>query len=202
MLGHLIEGLHQCRRVDAIVLATSAEPSDDPVAAFALQSGISCHRGPLEDVARRVLDAARSANADAVVRISGDSPLLDPRLVDQGVDLFHSDSTDLATNVAKRTFPKGQSVEVIACESLARAVGGTLTAHQREHVTPVFYENPAKYSIRSFEAARPRPDVQLSIDELEDFERWEAILAILGQPPWQAGWEACVRASDRVQARA
>lgn len=202
MLSHVFDGLSHSVNIDGMVLATSTDTSDDPVAAFARDAGIACHRGSLTDVASRMLEAARSANAGALVRISGDSPLLDPALVDQAVSLIRSHGGDLVTNVARRTFPQGQSVEVISYAALARALTAMTTPHEREHVTPHFYARPGAYVIRSFEAEHPRPELQLSVNDPQDFERCEAILEALGQPHWQAGWEACARASDRLQARA
>ncbi len=202
LLGHLLDGLAQCRTIDGIILATSTDQTDDPILVFAHDSGMACYRGPLADVASRVLGAARCADAEALVRISGDSPLLDPTLVDHAVSLFRSGGVDLVSNVVRRTFPKGQSVEVISCHALTRALAEMSTAYEREHVTPFFYAHPEAYTIRSFEAAHPRPDVQLSVDEPADLERCEAILAALGEAPWKAGWEACVRACDALQGTA
>lgn len=196
MIDYLLEGLDRCRTLNGIVLATSFESSDDPVASFARDKGVPCFRGPLDDVANRMLGAARSVGADALVRVSGDSPLLDPALVDSAVELYQQESGDLVTNVWPRSFPRGQSVEVISCLALARAVNAMTTDYEREHVTTHFYANPERYSIHSFTASRPRPDLQLSVDDASDFARCEAILSALDRPHWEAGWEACVRACD------
>jgi spore coat polysaccharide biosynthesis protein SpsF len=136
-----------------------------------------------------------------LVRLSGDSPLLDPALVDRAVALFRLDAADLVSNVASRTFPKGQSVEVLSRQALARAVAAMTTRYEREHVTPYLYAHPDDFVIRSFTATVPRPEVQLSVDDASDFERCEAILSSLGRPSWEAGWEECVRASDALAAR-
>jgi spore coat polysaccharide biosynthesis protein SpsF len=200
LISHLLDGLSRCRTLDGIVLATSIEPSDDAIARFATDSGADCVRGPLVDVAARILQAAASRDADAVVRLSGDSPLLDPALVDHAVDIFRQDPPDLVTNVWPRSYPKGQSVEVIACAALTRVVADMTTAHEREHVTPRFYAHPEQYTIRSFATPRPRPDVQLSVDNEADLKCCEAILTALARPHWDAGWEACVAAFDALTA--
>jgi spore coat polysaccharide biosynthesis protein SpsF len=193
--------LTHCRSIDGVVLATSADGSDDAVARFAQASGVRCHRGPLEDVASRLLDAAVAVRADALIRLNGDSPLLDPAVVDRGVELFRSEPADLVSNVVQRSFPKGQSVEVLSRDALARAVAAMTTTYDREHVTPYFYSHAADYVVRSFSAPHPRPDVQLSVDDEDDFLRCEAILESLGRPPWEVGWEACVRAADALELR-
>jgi spore coat polysaccharide biosynthesis protein SpsF len=122
---------------------------------------------------------------------------MDPALVDQAVSLFREHRVDIVTNVRPRSFPRGQSVEVIGIDALRDAVGAMSSSHEREHVTPYLYANPEKYSIRSFGTEEGRPEVQLCIDEAEDFERCGRILEALPKPPWKSGWRACVAAYDR-----
>jgi spore coat polysaccharide biosynthesis protein SpsF len=62
------------------------------------------HRGPLDDVAGRLLEAGRAAGAEAIVRISADSPLIDPEIVDHAVSLFRRERPDVVSNVVRRTF--------------------------------------------------------------------------------------------------
>jgi spore coat polysaccharide biosynthesis protein SpsF (cytidylyltransferase family) len=202
MLDYLLEGLGHATRVDEVWIATSAEASDDATAEFAAARGVRCHRGPLEDVARRLLGAGEAAAADAIVRVSGDSPLLDPALVDEAVALYRESTVDVVSNVRPRSFPKGQSVEVIAMAALRRAVAQMRAVEEREHVTPYLYAHPEKFAVRAIGAMQPRPDVQLSVDSPEDFARCEAILGLLAAPHWQAGWRGCVAAYDQSAASA
>jgi spore coat polysaccharide biosynthesis protein SpsF len=200
VIGHLCDGLSHSRKLDGYVIATSSELGDDAIADYAQLKGIPYFRGSLAHVADRMLAAASHFNADALVRVCGDSPLLDPKLVDQAVELFLREPVDLVTNVLPRSFPKGQSVEVMTTAALAEAVTSMSTADEREHVTFYLYAHSDRFVIRSFTAAQPRPEVQLSIDTAEDFARCEAILKSLRRPPWQAGWEACVAEYDALAA--
>lgn len=197
LLDHVVEAARRVPGVDGVVVATSGEESDDALAAHAGGLGIGVHRGPLDDVARRMLDAAVAAEADVLVRINGDSPLLDPALIAQGLALFRSGTHDLASNVVVRSFPKGQSVEVISRAALADAVAAMTTADDREHVTPYFYRNPERYRIARFVAEQAMPDLQLSIDTEEDFAFCEALLARLPGPPWQVGWRVVAELATR-----
>lgn len=201
MLDYLVESLRHARGVDGIVIATSDGQEDDPTAEFAAARGLECHRGPLEHVAQRLFAAGSAARADAIVRISGDSPLLDPVIVDRAVALFAQGGADIVSNVRPRSFPKGQSVEVISLPALARALAAMSEPDQREHVTPYLYAHPDRFALRAFGAETPRPEVQLSVDTPEDFARCEAILGMLPSPPWQAGWRACVDAYDALTAQ-
>jgi spore coat polysaccharide biosynthesis protein SpsF (cytidylyltransferase family) len=199
-LDYLLDALRSCQRLSTIVVATSVDASDDPTAAFAVARGLPCHRGSLDDVARRLLDAALTTGADAFVRVNGDSPLLDSRLVDQAVAIYQAGGVEVVSNVHPRSFPKGQSVEVISVAAMRRAVAAMDAAHDREHVTPYIYSHERDFVIRSFQAARPRPELQLSVDSPEDFARCEAIITALDSPPHVAGWQACVDACDALGA--
>jgi spore coat polysaccharide biosynthesis protein SpsF len=196
-LYYVIEALRNAARLDRIVVSTSTDPSDAATDAFVAACGVPCYRGPLDDVATRLLRTGEEYGADAIVRISGDSPLMDPVLVDQAVGLFREGSRDLVSNVRPRSFPKGQSVEVISTTALRSAVAAMSTHEEREHVTPYLYAHPERYSLGKFVADEPRPGVQLSIDTGEDFRRCAAILEMLAGPPWKVGWRACVAAYDR-----
>ncbi len=200
MLGHVIEALRHARSIDAVVLATSALSSDDPLADFVKAEGIGCYRGSLDDVAGRMLEAARSFAADALVRVNGDSPLMDPALIDRGADLMRANpEADLVSNVFPRSFPKGQSVEVLRTQALDHAMRAMTRPDEREHVTPYFYANADRLKIVSFQAEDPKPEMQLSVDTSEDRARCEAILARLEVPAWRAGWRACASAAEALE---
>ncbi len=112
LLQYLLERLTHCSSIDQIVVATSEDKSDDPIAVFCHEYGALCFRGPLQNVAKRFYMALEKYNLDAFVRVCCDSPMLDQKLIDQGVKLFNGEY-DLVTNTLRRSYPVGQSVEVI-----------------------------------------------------------------------------------------
>lgn len=199
ILGHVVDRLRQCKSIDGLWIATSTQPADDRVAEFATSEGVRVYRGSLDDVTARLLNAATAAKAEALVRINADSPLIDPAIVDRAVVLFRREQPDLVSNVLRRTFPKGQSVEVIRVSALARAHQEMSKPDQREHVTLWFYDNPASVRIVGFEAASPRQMMQLSVDTAEDLKRVEAILSRLGEPAAAHGLEAILAAADGIR---
>jgi spore coat polysaccharide biosynthesis protein SpsF len=155
MLSYLYERLVHCRSLDSIVISTSTDPSDDPVAAFCRSNRIVHFRGSLLDVAGRFKSTLDYLDCDAFVRVSGDSPLLDQGLVDQAVRLFRTASCDLVTNVFPRSFPAGQSVEVLKRTSFSRGYTQMTEPQDLEHVTPYFYRRHEEYqSYQLF--SRPR----------------------------------------------
>jgi spore coat polysaccharide biosynthesis protein SpsF len=200
MIAWLVERLRAVPDLDGIVLATSQEPSDDALAAIAAELDLPCFRGALEDVGGRMLAAAKAERFDAIVRVNGDSPLLDPALIAEGIALFRATGAAIVSNVRPRSYPKGQSVEVIATVALAEAMAATEEPGDREHVTPFLYAHPERFPLSAFGAPQPRPDLQLSIDTAEDWARIEAILERMTDPHLDYDVEALIALADQVEA--
>jgi spore coat polysaccharide biosynthesis protein SpsF len=178
MLAHTLERLRSVKRIDEVVIATSVDRSDDAVAEFAAESGAVCWRGSLEDVLGRIHEAADAHDADAVIRISGDSPLIDPVIVSTAIALFTEGQAELVTNVFPRTFPKGQSVEILSRTALKRLAAEATEGTDREHVTLYAYAHPERFIITNFSAACPRPELQLSVDTEADMELANKLMAL------------------------
>ena len=122
LLGYVIERLEFSCNYQNIVIATSLQKSDDPIEIFCLEKGLSYFRGDLENVSLRMLQASKANDFDGFVRVNGDSPLLDPHIINQAVSLFNDSDYDLVTNTYPRTFPVGQSVEVVRTKTFERVV--------------------------------------------------------------------------------
>lgn len=187
LLAYVLDRLERALRLDALVVATSTEPADDAVAELCARRGVACFRGSEHDVAGRYLGAAAAHGLDAVVRISGDSPLLDQALVDRAVALYAEADADLVTNVAPRTFPPGESVEVVRAGALRAAHAAMRDPEDHEHVTRYLYAHPERFRIASFAAARDYGALRLVVDTPDDLARVEAILARMTRPHWEYG---------------
>lgn len=163
-----------------VVLATSTRPVDDPIAAHADRLGVELLRGAADDVLGRALAVAERGNRRAIIRISGDSPFIDPALIDAVVARYEAGPADLATNVYPRSFPPGESVEVIATAALRIADAEATDPADREHVTTWFYRQPDRFRIVNH-AVEPAYDsrLKLAVDTAEDLEfaNWLAVHA-------------------------
>jgi spore coat polysaccharide biosynthesis protein SpsF (cytidylyltransferase family) len=208
VLGCVVNALRRTKLASGMTVTTSQDPSDDPIANWCRQVGVDCYRGALEDVAGRALAAAHAVGAEAFVRISGDSPLIDPALVDHAISLFRLADFDLVTNVFPRSFPRGQSVEVVRVSALAAAYAGGLSGAEKEHVTTALYTRSATYSIVNFTVAdleQPphegaSSEVNLAVDEFLDLERCRGIVqALYPQHPWEAGWHRCASIGAKLE---
>lgn len=201
LLGYVVNALAAARNVGTVVVVTSTEVADDPIVHWCDTCSVPVWRGPLDDVAARMLDAAQDIGADAFIRISGDSPLLDPRIVEVAVKSFLEHSYDVVTNVYPRTFPPGQSVEVVRVRTLRRLLNGPdATEFDREHVTPILYRHADALRIGHLSIEQVGGDVDglppypsLTVDTPGDVQRVQAALELLnGVEPWEAGWQRCV----------
>jgi spore coat polysaccharide biosynthesis protein SpsF len=197
LLGYLLERLRRCREIAQAVVATSTDVSDDAIARYCEAQATRLYRGPLEDVLGRFVEVAESLDASALVRVSGDSPLMDPAIVDRAVSLYAAEGADLVTNVQVRSFPKGQSVEVISTDALRRAAAETDDAEDREHVTRYLYRHPEQFRIRNFKREGDAADIQLSVDTPADFQMFEQIVAAMERPPAEYGLDEILALRER-----
>ncbi|MBW4651606.1 MAG: aminotransferase class III-fold pyridoxal phosphate-dependent enzyme [Kaiparowitsia implicata GSE-PSE-MK54-09C] len=136
MIEVLIRRLARSTQVDQIMLATSTNPANDPLAQHVGAMGYPVWRGSENDVLARFHDAANSMDAEIVVRITGDCPLVDAGLVDAVVQELRDRGADYATNTMPPTFPDGMDVEVFTFPAMVQALRDTDDAHDHEHVTP------------------------------------------------------------------
>ena len=175
MVDWVLERIAQSVGRERLVLATSVDPTDLPLALYAQHMGYQVFRGGLDNVFARFQDCADRHPADWIVRISGDSPLLDAGLIAMLLAYCQS-GLDLVSNVAERTFPSGQSVEIINAETLKSIDAGSLGPQEIEHVTQVFYRNPERYRIRNVAATDPHwRTASFVVDTLDDLIRLEPI---------------------------
>jgi spore coat polysaccharide biosynthesis protein SpsF len=188
-LQFLAERLMRCERTGLLVVATSVDPTDDPVADLCEKLEVALHRGPLEDVAGRYLEAVDRFGLDAFVRVTADSPLIDQRLVDRGIELFEEGGADVVTNVFPSTFASGHSLEVVDAQVYRQAYADMSEPEHFEHVTNFFYRNPERFRIRNFESGRDEGGIDVSLDTEEDARLIEQIITRMDRPHWDYSYE-------------
>lgn len=184
-LGRLFDRLRACSRIDDFVLATSTAPGDDVLEQWAKAAGIAVYRGSEDDVLQRVVEAQRSMNSDIVVEITGDCPLLDPEIIDLGVETFFANDCDVVTNARLPSYPQGADVQVFRSRDLVHVAETIHDPAVREHVSLYFYETSERYRIIHLIAPRSwhAPDVRLQLDYAEDLDFIRTVYARL-EPRW------------------
>ncbi len=184
LLQYLLERLSHAECLDGIVVATSDAEADDEIAAFCGNSGVPLFRGSLSDVAGRMAGALGDHPFDAFVRVNADSPLLDQGLVDRGIRLFRQGTYDLVTNVHPRTYPKGESIEILKSSTFRNVYREMTQDDDLEHVTRYFYRNEKLFRIYNFGSKRQWGEIQLSVDAPEDISLFSAIVSRMTRPHW------------------
>jgi spore coat polysaccharide biosynthesis protein SpsF len=176
MLGRHIDRLKRSKMIDRLVVATSAEPSDDPIAAFCAAEGIGCHRGPLQDVLARYEGAARDNDPiDHVVRLTGDCPLADPEVIDQVIRTHLAGGYDYSSNTNPPTYPDGLDTEIMTREALRVMAAEASTPHEREHVTPFLYRRPERFRLGKLQNEIDRSQMRWTVDTPDDFLMVDAV---------------------------
>ncbi len=192
MLDYVLERVSRCRGVTQIIVSTSAEPDDDPIESHCERSGIPCFRGDHENVALRFLETLNEFEFDAFVRICGDSVFIDPELINNVVERFRTGPFDLVTNNLQRTFPAGQTVEVVDADVFRHAYPRMRTGAQQEHVTRYFYDHSEDFEIFNMTAEKSYASLKLSVDTQEEFDRAGELIRRMERPHWDYGWREIV----------
>ena len=135
-----------------------------------MNNKINSFRGSLEDVGKRLVDTALSRRQERFIRICGDSPFIDPSIIDEAISISKSSDFDLVTNVFPRSFPKGQSVEVIRTETMQQICSKKRSADEKEHATSYFYDNHHQYRICSFSSGAYQANSRQCIDDEKDYK--------------------------------
>lgn len=194
VLSHVVRRVRLARRLDGVCIATTDSPADDPIVAEAGRLGVSCWRGSEHDVLARYFGAAQACRADIVVRVTSDCPLFDGALLDEMLALFQGEDDLLTTqrgrpvgegldymsNVQVRRFPRGLDAEIFTFAALTRAHREATQPHEREHVTPYFYQHPERFRLHSFVGGEDWSAHRWTLDTPEDWHFVEAVYEALG----------------------
>lgn len=201
LLDYLVARLRNSRKLNGLLIATSRNATDNLIEAYCRQKGLECFRGELDNVAGRFCAAIEKMGASAFVRINGDSPWMDENLVDRAVTLFQSQDLDLVTNVWKRSFPRGESIEVFKSSVYLQAYSQMKNPEDREHVSSYFYKNPSFFKMLNFqtEDGQDYSSINLCVDTEEDFRKFEAAVWKLGaQEAVKRPWQAIVKLYEQI----
>ena len=169
MLEHVVTRLRYSQRIDEIVVATSLKPADDSIVRFCEEKGVSIYRGSELDVLDRYYQAASLYQADIVIRVTADCPLVDFQGIDVLINKLLEKSLDYVA-YDNLQIPRGLTGEVFTYQGLERTYQNADQAYEREHVTIYMYEHPEGFRIQFIEPPNwlKRPEFRLTVDTPED----------------------------------
>lgn len=171
-LQHTIERLKRSKYIDDVVVATTVNAADDPVISLCRLLGCHFYRGSEEDVLQRVLDAAKSYQADIIVEITGDCPLIDWRHADYLIEQLFAKECDYVANNIERSFPRGYDTQVFPVAVLDEVNQVTDDPIDHEHVSLYIYRHPQKYKVWNWKAPKRlnHPEFEPTLDSIEDYD--------------------------------
>jgi len=179
-----------------IIIATSNENTDEDIVNYCLEHKINYYKGDLLNVASRFRDIIQLYDLDFFVRVSADSPLLDGNLIKDAL-LHVNNGIDIITNVMPRSFPKGQSVEVVNSRTFLSNYYKLNSKEDFEHVTRYFYNNFKSFNIMNFQNNEDMSSINLSIDSVEDFEKICNVISNLTKNHFEYSFKDFVKLYNR-----
>jgi len=197
MLARMVERLERARGISEIAIATTDQPEDAAVCALARDLGIRCFAGDADDVLDRYYHAARAFDADPVVRLTGDCPLIDPDIVAAVLDCY-LEAGDADHAGLGGMFPDGLDTEVFARRALTKAWSEARLPSEREHVTPYIWKHPERFRLVTYSFPEDRWGMRWTVDEPSDLIFVRAVYARLYAPGRPFGWREIVDLVERV----
>lgn len=188
VVEHVLRRAKAAKLVDRVCLATTHNAVDDPLAEFVAGKGFRVWRGDERDVLGRYAMAARGENADIVVRITCDCPLVDPAVIDDVVRLRQEHDADYASNGLVMDWPDGLDCEVFKATQLFEAEAATTDPYDREHVTPWIRRVGAKSKVHLPGPGMPIADQRWTLDTPEDYALLTELFSLLPDPSAIVGW--------------
>ncbi len=183
VLWRIFERLKFSKKIEKICISTSVDPSNDPIVKFAEENNIDCYRGSEDNLVERHLGAAKFYNADLIVRITADCPLVDPTIIDELVNIYNQNPTvDLVSNTKVRTYPVGLDVEVFPTRTLEKLlkISNNPTFYEF-FISMYIYENPQNYKSIGIKLEKPNL-LRWTLDYPEDYKFMQEIYNKLYKP--------------------
>jgi spore coat polysaccharide biosynthesis protein SpsF len=170
MLWQVINRLRHSRLLHNIVVATSVNHQDDTIEEFCKTGSICYFRGSEDDVLGRYYHAATKFEAELIVRVTSDCPLIDPNVVDRVISTYleGKGNYDYVSNTIKRTYPRGLDTEVFSYKTLERCYKEATRGYEREHVTAYIYEHPDTFKLFNLENNKNLSHLRWTVDEEQD----------------------------------
>lgn len=197
-LCRVVRRLSRAKLIAEVAIATTESPADDAIVAEAKRLGVRCFRGSERDVLARYLGAAEEFEADVIVRITSDCPLIDAGVADRVLQDFFQARVDFAYNDVEHSFPRGLDIEAFLRDAFDRADQSADLQYQREHVTPIFYERPDLFRIVIVRAEQDYSRYRWTLDTPDDLQlireiyrhfsdrdnfTWRDVVALMEQSP-------------------
>lgn len=172
VLEHDIDRLKKIKNIDKIVIATTTLERDNFIVEEAKRLNIYYFRGSEEDVLSRYYYAAKENNANIIVRVTSDCPLIDSEVTEKIIQYYLDNDTkyDYVSNTIYRTYPRGLDTEVFSFKALEKAFNEAENLRDIEHVTPYIWDNSSIFKLAQYKNEIDYSDLRWTLDTEEDFQ--------------------------------
>ena len=177
MLEFMIHRVKKSQLIDQIIVATTINSTDDPILKMCKKLSINYYRGSENDVLLRVLNAHKSVNSKIIVELTGDCPLIDPKVIDQTIDIYLNNNFDYVSNSHIRSFPVGVDTQVFSVDILKEISTKTKEPYDRENVSSYIYRS-GEYSLKAIIADKELfwPELRITLDDKGDYHLIKKII--------------------------
>lgn len=181
VLEHDIDRLKRVNNINKIIIATTTLEKDDLIVEEADRLKVAYYRGSEEDVLSRYYYAAKENNADIIVRVTSDCPLIDSEVTEKIIQYYldNDDKYDYVSNTIDRTYPRGLDTEVFSFKALEKAFNKATSQRDREHVTPYIWDNFNIFKLKQYKNDVDYSQLRWTLDTMEDFELINCIYTLL-----------------------
>lgn len=183
VLWRIIERVQRCRRINGLIVATTANNADNEIALLCRDKNIPCFRGSEEDVLSRFIQAFESvsefSDEDCIVRLTADDPFKDPDVIDEAIGLMENGDYDYVSNTITPSYPEGVDVEIVRVSALRQADREAALPSEREHVTPFIWKQPQRFRLHNFSRTPDLSFMRWTLDTPEDWAFVQAVYEVL-----------------------
>ena len=171
----LLKRLSKSKLIDKIIVATTKNKSDDKLVNLLKKLNFDFYRGSEKNVLKRFFDVSKIYKAKSIIRITGDCPLIEPKIVDRVIKLFEKNQVDYCSNINPRTFPKGLDVEVFTQKALEYSLKKAKKINDFEHVTTIMRKSKKIKKANLF-SKKKLSNIRVTLDEKIDFQVIKSVI--------------------------
>lgn len=179
LIYYIVSRAEKAKKIDQIILLTTRKTEDKPLLRLAKKYKIEGYSGDVNDVLTRFYKCAIEFRADPIIRITGDCPLIDPKLIDKLLDVYNKNKYDYVTNTLPPTFPDGLDIEIFSFKTLEKTYKNAKLKSEREHVTPYIRNHSQKFKIYNLKNRENLSHLRWTVDESKDLKFVRKIYSLM-----------------------
>jgi spore coat polysaccharide biosynthesis protein SpsF len=169
LLEHVIRRIRYSKNLGDTIVATVDSIDSTPVIELCNKLDVKTFAGSEYNVLERYYEASKKYDAQIILRITADCPLVDPDVIDLMIERFLASDCDYLSNTMVRTYPRGLDVEIFTFTALEKAFNEATKDYEKEHVTPYIIKHPDIFKLESFINKDDYSMFRLTVDTIEDF---------------------------------